>query len=60
MDISPLPDATAGPLSLRRATAADLPAIRALIDAAYTRYLTRMDKHRQQRAKGGSGWAIYE
>ena len=29
---------------LRLATAADLPAIRALIDAAYSRYLTRMDK----------------
>jgi ribosomal protein S18 acetylase RimI-like enzyme len=31
-------------VSLRPATAADLPAIKALIDAAYTRYLTRMDK----------------
>ena len=30
--------------SLRRATAADLPAIKALIDAAYAKYLTRMDK----------------
>ena len=29
---------------LRRAVAADLPAIRALIEAAYARYLTRMDK----------------
>ena len=29
---------------LRRASAGDLPAIRALIDAAYARYLTRMDK----------------
>ena len=38
------PDATPGPLGLRRATAADLPAIKALIDAAYARYLTRMDK----------------
>ena len=37
MDTSPLPGATAGPVSLRRATAADLPAIRALIDAAYAR-----------------------
>jgi GNAT superfamily N-acetyltransferase len=36
----------AGPLvpGLRRATAADLPAITDLIDAAYARYLTRMDK----------------
>ena len=38
------PDSTAGPLGLRRATADDLPAIRAVIDAAYARYLTRMDK----------------
>jgi len=30
--------------SLRRATAADLPAIKVLIDAAYAKYLTRMDK----------------
>jgi len=30
--------------SLRRATPADLPAIKALIDAAYAKYLTRMDK----------------
>jgi ribosomal protein S18 acetylase RimI-like enzyme len=37
-------DSTAAPPVLRRATPADLPAIRALIDAAYTRYLTRMDK----------------
>jgi GNAT superfamily N-acetyltransferase len=44
VDASPLSGAAAGPPSLRRATAADLPAIRALIDAAYTRYLTRMDK----------------
>lgn len=29
---------------LRRAVAGDLPAIRALIEAAYARYLTRMDK----------------
>ena len=38
------PDDTAGPLGLRRATADDLPAIKAVIDAAYARYLTRMDK----------------
>jgi ribosomal protein S18 acetylase RimI-like enzyme len=35
---------TAGPFGIRRATADDLPAIRAVIDAAYARYLTRMDK----------------
>ena len=40
----PPPDTTPGPLSPRRANAADLPAIKALIDAAYARYLTRMDK----------------
>lgn len=40
----PPPDLTPGPLSLRRATAADLSAIKVLIDAAYARYLTRMDK----------------
>jgi GNAT superfamily N-acetyltransferase len=33
-----------GPLGLRRATADDLPAIRAVIAAAYARYLPRMDK----------------
>lgn len=38
------PDITSEPLGLRRAVAADLPAIKALIDAAYTGYLTRMDK----------------
>jgi ribosomal protein S18 acetylase RimI-like enzyme len=38
------PDITPGPLSPRRATAADLPAIKAVIDAAYARYLTRMAK----------------
>jgi ribosomal protein S18 acetylase RimI-like enzyme len=38
------PDGTAGPVGLRRATADDLPTIRAVIDAAYARYLTRMDK----------------
>lgn len=32
------------PISLRHATAADLTAIRVLIDAAYAKYLTRMDK----------------
>ena len=40
----PPPDVTPEPLSLRRATAADLTAIKALIDVAYARYLTRMDK----------------
>jgi ribosomal protein S18 acetylase RimI-like enzyme len=40
----PPPDTTPEPLSPRRAHAADLPAIKALIDAAYARYLTRMDK----------------
>lgn len=35
---------TTAPLGLRRAVAEDLPAIRAVIDAAYARYLTRMDK----------------
>ena len=44
MTTLPPPDVTPGPLSLRRATAADLPAIKAVIDAAYARYLTRMDK----------------
>jgi ribosomal protein S18 acetylase RimI-like enzyme len=44
VNTSPLSGAAARPPSLRRATAADLPAIRALIDAAYARYLTRMDK----------------
>jgi ribosomal protein S18 acetylase RimI-like enzyme len=37
-------DSTAAPFGLRRATADDLPAIRAVIDAAYARYLTLMDK----------------
>ena len=32
------------PLGLRRATADDLPAIRAVINAAYARYLARMDR----------------
>jgi ribosomal protein S18 acetylase RimI-like enzyme len=38
------PDSAPGPLGLRRASAADLPAIKAIIDAAYAKYLTRMDK----------------
>ena len=38
------PDSTPGTPGLRRATPDDLPAIRALIDAAYARYLSRMDK----------------
>jgi N-acetylglutamate synthase-like GNAT family acetyltransferase len=38
------PDITPEAGSLRRATAADLPAIRTLIDTAYAKYLTRMDK----------------
>jgi hypothetical protein len=42
--VLPSPDITPEPLSLRHATATDLPAIKALIDAAYARYLTRMDK----------------
>jgi len=37
-------DSTTGPLGLRRATADDLPAIKAVIGAAYARYLTLMDK----------------
>jgi ribosomal protein S18 acetylase RimI-like enzyme len=37
-------DSSLGPLGLRQATTEDLPAIRAVIDAAYARYLTRMDK----------------
>ena len=40
----PPSDTAPGPDGLRRATAADLPAIKAVIDAAYARYLTRMDK----------------
>jgi ribosomal protein S18 acetylase RimI-like enzyme len=42
--VPPRPDTTPELLSLRRATAADLPTIKAVIDAAYARYLTRMDK----------------
>ena len=42
--MSASPDITPDPHNLRPATAADLPAIRALIDAAYAKYLTRMDK----------------
>jgi GNAT superfamily N-acetyltransferase len=38
------PDDTPGTPGLRRATPDDLPAIRALIDASYSRYLSRMDK----------------
>ena len=38
------PDSTPTPLGVHRATADDLPAIRAVINAAYARYLTRMDK----------------
>ena len=38
------PDSTPGIPGLRRATLGDLPAIRALIGAAYARYLPRMDK----------------
>jgi len=44
MDESPFPGPDGGPVSLRRADPADLPAIKAVIDAAYARYLTRMDK----------------
>jgi ribosomal protein S18 acetylase RimI-like enzyme len=42
--VPPALDATPGPPVLRHATAADLPAIKALIEAAYARYRTRMDK----------------
>ena len=38
------PDTASRPPGLRRATAADLPAIKAIIGAAYAKYLTRMDK----------------
>jgi GNAT superfamily N-acetyltransferase len=44
VNTSPQSAAAPGPLSLRPATAADLPVITALIDAAYARYLSRMDK----------------
>jgi hypothetical protein len=37
-------DSVAGVPGLHRATADDLPAIRAVIGVAYARYLTRMDK----------------
>jgi GNAT superfamily N-acetyltransferase len=37
-------EGTAAPFGLRRASVDDLPAIRAVIDAAYARYLPRMDK----------------
>jgi ribosomal protein S18 acetylase RimI-like enzyme len=42
--VPPPADTVPWPAGLRRATAADLPAIKAVIDAAYARYLTRMDK----------------
>jgi ribosomal protein S18 acetylase RimI-like enzyme len=42
--VPPPAEITPGPDGLRRGTAADLPAIKAVIDAAYSRYLTRMDK----------------
>jgi ribosomal protein S18 acetylase RimI-like enzyme len=38
------PDTTSGPPGLRQATTADLPAIKTIIDAAYAKYQTRMDK----------------
>jgi ribosomal protein S18 acetylase RimI-like enzyme len=38
------PHTASGPPGLRCATAADLPAIKAIIDAAYAKYLTRMDR----------------
>jgi ribosomal protein S18 acetylase RimI-like enzyme len=41
---APPSDAAAGPPGLRRATVDDLPAIKAVIDAAYARYLPRMSK----------------
>jgi len=37
-------DSAAAALGLRPATMEDMPAIKAVIDAAYARYLTRMDK----------------
>jgi hypothetical protein len=37
-------EAVTGPPWLRRATTADLPAIKAIIAAAYAKYLSRMDK----------------
>jgi ribosomal protein S18 acetylase RimI-like enzyme len=37
-------ESAAGPPGIRRATVDDLPAIKAIIDAAYARYLPRMDK----------------
>jgi ribosomal protein S18 acetylase RimI-like enzyme len=40
----PRPDVPLGPPDLRLATAADLPAIKAVIGAAYAKYLSRMDK----------------
>jgi ribosomal protein S18 acetylase RimI-like enzyme len=38
------PDSASGPPGLRPATPADLPAIKAIIGAAYAKYQTRMDK----------------
>jgi ribosomal protein S18 acetylase RimI-like enzyme len=40
----PRPDVPLGPPGCRLATTADLPAIKAVIDAAYAKYLSRMDK----------------
>jgi ribosomal protein S18 acetylase RimI-like enzyme len=40
----PSAELPSGSAEIRRATPADLPAIKAIIDAAYARYLTRMDK----------------
>jgi ribosomal protein S18 acetylase RimI-like enzyme len=40
----PAQDVAPGPLGLRHATAADLPAIKALIVDAYAKYVTRMEK----------------
>jgi GNAT superfamily N-acetyltransferase len=42
--VPPEHDATPGPPAIRLATPADMPAIKAVIDAAYTRYLSKMDK----------------
>jgi len=38
------PGEASGPPDIRLAEASDLPAIKAVIDAAYAKYLTRMDK----------------
>lgn len=37
-------ESTSGPLDIRRANPSDLPAIKAIIDASYAKYGTRMDK----------------